>query len=86
MSLTPVPWLAITVEQVLASECKNLITFNAVDKEVLVKPDLVSTEEMATETDAPHITYSEASMMTNGEDGRLKMTKKLYSFILAFPL
>ena len=85
--------LGITVniqpENHVSTTCEDLITFNAVDKEVLVKPDLVSTEEMATQTEIPKITYSEASTMTDGEDGfrieKIKDDQKAVQFYTGFP-
>ena len=86
--------LGITVniqpENHVSTTCEDLITFDVVGKEVLVKPDLVSTEEMATQTETPQITYSEANTMTDGKDGfrieKIKDDQRLCSFILAFPL
>ena len=62
------------------------------DKEVLVKPDLISTKEMATQTESPNTTFSEASTMTDGgndDDGfwieKIKDDQKAVYFYTGFP-
>ena len=50
---------------VSSTACEDLIKFNVMDEEVLVKPDLISTK-MATQTESPNTTFSEASTMTDG--------------------
>ena len=55
----------------------------------MVKPNLVSTEEVATQTETPKITYSEARTMTDGEDGfrieKIKDDQKAVQFYTGFP-
>ena len=59
------------------------------DKEVLVKPDLISTKEMATQTESPNTTFSEASTMTDDDDGfrieKIKDGQKAVHFYTGFP-
>ena len=82
--------MKILSENHVGTTYEDLITVHAVNKEVLVKPNLFSTAEMVTQAETPKIIYSEASTMTYGENGfrieKIKDDQKAVQFILAFPL
>ena len=66
----------------------SLITVHTVNKKVLVKPDLVSTADMATQAETPKIRYSETSTMTDGDDGfrieKIKDDQNVVQFYTGF--
>ena len=82
----------IKPEHHVSTTCEDLIKLNTVDKEVSVKPDPISTKEVATQTESPNVTFSEASTMTdeiNDDDSfrieKIKDDQKAVHFYTGFP-
>ena len=55
----------IMTEHYVSTTWEDCIKLNTVDKETSVKPDPISTKEVATQTESPNVTFFEASTMTD---------------------